>query len=56
MAETAQEGFAERSAWARSLSAPVRVFVENQAGSAIFLLGGALVALAWANLSPSTYE
>jgi Na+/H+ antiporter NhaA len=56
MAETAPTGFAERSAWARSLSAPVRAFVENQAGSAIFLLGGALVALAWANLSPSTYE
>src|SRR4051812_27572553 len=56
MAEAAHPGFAERSAWARSLSLPVRAFVENQAGSAIFLLGGALVALAWANLSPSTYE
>jgi Na+/H+ antiporter NhaA len=56
MAGTAHPSFAERSAWARSLSAPVRVFVQNQAGSAVFLLGGALVALAWANLAPSSYE
>jgi Na+/H+ antiporter NhaA len=33
----------------------VRAFVQNQAGSAVFLLAGAVVALAWANISPSTY-
>src|SRR5436305_15328100 len=56
MAEAARPTFVERSAWARNVSGPVRTFLQNQAGSALFLLGGALVALAWANISPSTYE
>ena len=55
MAETARPTFVEHSAWARNVSGPVRAFVENQAGSAVFLLAGALVALAWANVSPSSY-
>src|SRR5262249_15111802 len=48
--------YTERSAWARNVSGPVRTFVQNQAGSAVFLLGGALFALALAHLSPSRYE
>ena len=56
MSDPGHTPFAERSAWARSLSTPVRVFVHAQAGSAIFLLGGALAALVWANVSPSSYE
>jgi Na+/H+ antiporter NhaA len=55
MAETVPS-YVERSAWARNVSGPVRSFVQNQAGSAVFLLGGALVALAWANIAPSSYE
>jgi Na+/H+ antiporter NhaA len=55
MAETVPS-FVERSAWARNVSGPVRSFVQNQAGSAVFLLGGALIALAWANIAPSSYE
>ena len=50
MADPAHPSFAERSAWARSLSAPVRTFVQAQASSAIFLLAGALAALVWANV------
>ena len=56
MAEIARPTFVERSAFTRNVSGPVRSFVQNQAGSAVFLLGGALLALAWANISPSTYE
>ena len=56
MADSGHTTFAERSAWARSLSAPVRTFVQAQAGSAVFLLAGAVVALIWANVSPSSYE
>ena len=56
MTDPAHPSFAERSAWARSLSAPVRTFVQAQASSAIFLLAGALAALVWANVSPSSYQ
>jgi Na+/H+ antiporter NhaA len=49
--------FTERTAWARNLAAPVRSFLNTEAGGAIALLGAALAALAWAN-SPwwETYE
>ena len=46
-----------RTAWARSLAAPVREFLSTETGSATALLCAAIVALAWAN-SPwwDTYE
>jgi Na+/H+ antiporter NhaA len=56
LADSTHPSFADRSAWARSLSGPVRAFVQAQAGSALFLLGGAVAALVWANVSPSGYE
>ena len=56
MADSGHTTFAERCAWARSLSAPVRTFVQAQAGSAVFLLAGAVAALVWASASPSTYD
>ena len=40
---------AGRTAWARSLGAPVRDFLSTETGGAAVLAGAALVALAWAN-------
>ncbi len=56
MVDAAPTAFAGSSAWARSLSAPVRTFVQAQAGSAVVLLGGAIAALIWANASFSSYD
>jgi Na+/H+ antiporter NhaA len=41
--------FTERTAWARSLAAPVRDFMGTETGSAIVVLCAAVLALAWAN-------
>jgi Na+/H+ antiporter NhaA len=41
--------YAGRTAWARSLAAPVRDFLGTETGSASVLLVGALIALVWAN-------
>jgi Na+/H+ antiporter NhaA len=38
-----------RTAWARNLAAPVRDFLSTETGSAIVLLGAAVLALLWAN-------
>jgi Na+/H+ antiporter NhaA len=48
--------FSERTAWARSLQAPVRDFLRTETGSAAVLLAATLAALAWANLDASSYE
>jgi Na+/H+ antiporter NhaA len=47
--------FSGRTAWARNLEAPVRDFLRTETGSAAILLAGTLVALAWANIDPSSY-
>jgi Na+/H+ antiporter NhaA len=41
--------YAGRTAWARSLAAPVRDFLGTETGSASVLLAGAAIALVWAN-------
>ena len=41
--------YAGRTAWARSLAAPVRDFLGTETGSASVLLAGTLIALVWAN-------
>jgi Na+/H+ antiporter NhaA len=38
-----------RTAWARNLAAPVRDFLNNESGSALVLLAGAVLAMLWAN-------
>jgi Na+/H+ antiporter NhaA len=43
------DGYAGRTAWARSLAAPVRDFLGTETGSASVLLAGTIVALLWAN-------
>jgi len=57
MADAQATTFVGRTAWARNLAAPVRDFLSTETGSAIVLLGGTIVALAWSN-SPwaDTYE
>jgi Na+/H+ antiporter NhaA len=45
-----------RTAWARSLQAPLRDFLATETGSASVLLAAAVAALAWANLDLSSYE
>jgi Na+/H+ antiporter NhaA len=47
---------AGRTAWARNLEAPLREFLRTQSGSAVILLGGALLALIWINLDATSYE
>jgi Na+/H+ antiporter NhaA len=45
-----------RTAWARSIETPLRNVLRTQSGSAVFLLGAAVAALVWANVSVSSYE
>jgi Na+/H+ antiporter NhaA len=46
----------DHTAWARRLETPLRRFLATQTGSAAVLLGATIVALAWANLSPASYQ
>jgi Na+/H+ antiporter NhaA len=46
---------ARRTAWSRNLETPLREFLRTETGSATILLGATIVALLWANLSPSSY-
>ncbi len=48
--------FSARTAWARNLEAPLRDFLRTETGSAAILLGATLAALAWVNISGSSYE
>jgi hypothetical protein len=49
--------FREHTLWPRSLAAPIRDFLTNEAGGAVILLGAALAALIWANSPwPHSYE
>ena len=45
-----------RTAWARNLGAPVRSFLNTEAGGAAVLLCSAAAALVWANAFPGSYE
>jgi Na+/H+ antiporter NhaA len=51
-----RSAFSGRTAWARSLQAPLREFLTTETGSASVLLAAAVAALAWANLDLSSYE
>jgi Na+/H+ antiporter NhaA len=51
-----RSGFGGRTAWARSLRAPLREFLSTEIGSAGVLLAAALAAIAWANVDLSSYE
>jgi Na+/H+ antiporter NhaA len=49
MATTQAGPFTGRTAWVRSIAAPVREFLATETGSAAALLSAAIVALLWAN-------
>jgi len=49
-------GFTGRTAWARGLAAPLRSYLDTEAGSAVVLLAAAVAAMAWANLPGGSYE
>ncbi|HEY2335198.1 MAG TPA: Na+/H+ antiporter NhaA [Solirubrobacterales bacterium] len=51
-----RSAFSGRTAWARSLQAPLRDFLTTETGSAAVLLVAAVAALAWANVDLSSYE
>jgi Na+/H+ antiporter NhaA len=53
--DTRTLSFGGRTAWGRNLAAPVRDFLSTETGGALVMLAGTLVALAWANASPSSY-
>ncbi len=48
--------FNGRTAWARSMQAPLRDFLATETGSATVLLAAAVAALAWANIDFASYE
>ena len=54
-AETTSGPASGRTAWARNLAAPIRSYLHAEAGGAVALAGAAVAALAWANISPSSY-
>jgi Na+/H+ antiporter NhaA len=45
-----------RTAWARNLQTPLRVFLRTETGSAAVLLAMTLVALAWVNADTASYN
>ncbi|MDX6601309.1 MAG: hypothetical protein QOF13_511 [Solirubrobacterales bacterium] len=51
-----RSAFSGRTAWARSLQAPLRDFLATETGSASVLLAAAVAALLWANLDLSSYD
>jgi Na+/H+ antiporter NhaA len=48
--------FQGRTAWIRSLEAPVREFLSTETGGAAALLGAIVVALVWANADAGSYR
>ena len=48
--------FSGRTAWARNLQTPLRVFLRTETGSAAVLAAMALAALAWININASSYH
>ncbi|HVC06143.1 MAG TPA: Na+/H+ antiporter NhaA [Solirubrobacterales bacterium] len=51
----ARSPFNGRTAWARSLQAPLREFLATETGSAVVLLAAAVAALIWANVNLASY-
>jgi Na+/H+ antiporter NhaA len=44
-----------RTAWSRNVGTPVREFLGNETGSAVFLLAATIAALVWVNADASSY-
>ncbi len=60
MAESSGSGgqglLAGRTAWARHMETPLRIFLRTETGSASVLAGATVAALIWANISISSYD
>ena len=60
MAESSGSGgqglLAGRTAWARHMETPLRMFLRTETGSASVLAGATVAALIWANISISSYD
>jgi Na+/H+ antiporter NhaA len=55
--ETAAAGpFSGRTAWARRMETPLRMFLATETGSALVLAGATVAALIWANISIASYD
>ncbi|WP_433457838.1 Na+/H+ antiporter NhaA [Micromonospora sp. CA-248212] len=54
--DNAHRGWSARTAWQGRINAPLRAFLRTETGGARVVLLAAVVALAWANLHPSSYE
>lgn len=54
--DTRAAPFAGRTAWGRNLAAPVRDFLSTETGGAAMMLAATLLALAWANAAPRSYD
>jgi Na+/H+ antiporter NhaA len=48
--------FSGRTAWARRMETPLRMFLRTETGSASVLAGATVAALIWANISISSYD
>jgi Na+/H+ antiporter NhaA len=48
--------FSGKTAWARNLQTPLRVFLRTETGGAAVLVAGAAVALLWVNIDASSYN
>ncbi len=54
--QPAAQPFSGRTAWARNLQTPLRMFLRTETGSAAVLLAMAVAALIWVNADASSYE
>ena len=48
--------FSGRTAWARNLEEPVRLFLRTETGGAAILLAASVVALIWVNVDTASYD
>ncbi len=55
-ARSGPAAIAESTAWGRSVAAPVRDFLSTETGGALVMLAATVLALAWANAAPHSYE
>jgi Na+/H+ antiporter NhaA len=54
--EVSAAPFSQRTAWARSLETPLRVFLRTETASAAILLAATVAALVWVNVDSSSYQ
>ena len=55
-ATEASSSFTGRTAWARNLEAPLRLFLRTETGGAAILLAASVAALIWVNVDAVSYE